>query len=198
MDKTVDVNVSHVFIPETPASNCHQFLVIRFQAQQQMYNGVGSVKVHSHVTSAFTFFFDLCHRILENLNIKCQYHYLLPKTPILDIWRKRRCWVWTRLDCPFPRFPGLVGTLVQSNLLSDHLDFTTLQLFFRRLFPYLLRRGGWSCGRTRPRLPSHWLPPSPHSATTSCLSNHRGRSRAHHVTISTNQKKRRKWFVKLV
>ena len=29
------------------------------------------VRVHSHITSAFAFFFDLCHPVLENTNVKC-------------------------------------------------------------------------------------------------------------------------------
>ena len=30
-------------------------------------------EVHSHITSAFAFFFDLCGPILENEKVKCEY-----------------------------------------------------------------------------------------------------------------------------
>ena len=36
------------------------------------------VKAHSHVTSVFAFFFDLCRPVLENVNVKCEHHHLLP------------------------------------------------------------------------------------------------------------------------
>ena len=39
------------------------------------------LKVHSHVTSAFAIFFDLCRPILENVNVKS----LVAIEPILDI-----------------------------------------------------------------------------------------------------------------
>ena len=32
----------------------------------------------SHVVSVFAFFFDLCHHVLENANVKREHHYLLP------------------------------------------------------------------------------------------------------------------------
>ena len=37
------------------------------------------VKVRSHVTSAFVFYFDLCRLIFENANVKYKYHHLLLK-----------------------------------------------------------------------------------------------------------------------
>ena len=36
------------------------------------------LKVHSHITSAFAFFFDLYRPILENANFKREHHHLLP------------------------------------------------------------------------------------------------------------------------
>ena len=44
------------------------------------------LKVHSHVTSAFTFFFGLCRPILQNLNIKRKHHHLLPLNPFLTFY----------------------------------------------------------------------------------------------------------------
>ena len=41
------------------------------------------LKVHSYVTSAFVFFFDLCRPLLENANVKCEHHHLSPETPFL-------------------------------------------------------------------------------------------------------------------
>ena len=41
------------------------------------------VKIHSHVTSAFAFFFDLCHPVVENVNANCEHNYLLPENPLL-------------------------------------------------------------------------------------------------------------------
>ena len=38
-------------------------------------------KVDSHVTSAFSFFFDHCRPILENVNVKSEHSHLLPQNP---------------------------------------------------------------------------------------------------------------------
>ena len=37
--------------------------------------------LHSHVTCAFAFFFDLCRPVLENTNVKCEHNHLLPQNP---------------------------------------------------------------------------------------------------------------------
>ena len=41
------------------------------------------LKVHSHVTSEFAFFFDLSHSVLGNADVKCEPHHLLPLTAFL-------------------------------------------------------------------------------------------------------------------
>ena len=40
--------------------------------------------VHSHVTSAFEFFFDLFSPILQNVNINREHHHLLLQNPFLN------------------------------------------------------------------------------------------------------------------
>ena len=42
-----------------------------------------SVKVHSHVTSAFVFFFDLCCLADEKANLKCEHKHVLPYNPFV-------------------------------------------------------------------------------------------------------------------
>ena len=42
-----------------------------------------ALKVHSQVTSAFAFFFDLCCPVLESVYLKFEYHQLLSWIPIL-------------------------------------------------------------------------------------------------------------------
>ena len=41
------------------------------------------MKVHAHVMSAFAFL--VCYQILENTNIKCKRHHLLPKNSFLTL-----------------------------------------------------------------------------------------------------------------
>ena len=38
---------------------------------------VRTVKVHSHLMSAFAIFLDLCHSILEHANVKYEHHHLI-------------------------------------------------------------------------------------------------------------------------
>ena len=42
-----------------------------------------TVDFHSQVASAFAFFFDLCHTLLETLNVKCEHHHLLSQNSVL-------------------------------------------------------------------------------------------------------------------
>ena len=41
------------------------------------------VKVHSHATSAFAFFFDFNYPALENANVKCKHHHFMAYIPFL-------------------------------------------------------------------------------------------------------------------
>ena len=56
-----------------------------------------SFKIHSHLTSAsaFAFSFDLCRPVLENANMMCEHHHLLPETKLVTfhanaevVWEK--------------------------------------------------------------------------------------------------------------
>ena len=40
-------------------------------------------KVHSHITSAFAFFFDLCRPVLENANVSGEHYHFFPWNPLL-------------------------------------------------------------------------------------------------------------------
>ena len=47
------------------------------------------LEVHSHLTSTFAIFFELCRPVLENGNVKCKDYYTLPWIdPILGVERK--------------------------------------------------------------------------------------------------------------
>ena len=56
--------------------------------------------------SAFAFFFDLCRPVLENANVTCEHHHLLPQKPFLTFWckrrRRRRRNVWTKHNADRP------------------------------------------------------------------------------------------------
>ena len=43
------------------------------------------IKMNSHLTyaSAFPFSFDLCRPVLENANMMCEHHHLLPETKLV-------------------------------------------------------------------------------------------------------------------
>ena len=48
------------------------------------------LKVHSHVTSAFAYFFDLCRSVLQNANVKLDHYHFLPWNPFLRFGAKAK------------------------------------------------------------------------------------------------------------
>ena len=48
-----------------------------------LQNHFVAIKVHSQVTSAFAFIFDLCRPFLANGNVKCEQNHMLPWNPFL-------------------------------------------------------------------------------------------------------------------